>query len=283
MTAVIASIICGGPANADCLVIARLDGILAVEQRIARATFEPDLKSIALFLQREDARINSSNLAESVGPDNIAAFETFVTHTKTFLRLATDDGAAAHAFLQSTDVAENMRDITARMADLRCQPRADAQSLPATDATGTSLSGVPLNFTLSAAKVAAVFASIIGSGIALFGVMRLRSQRQRRAKRHRIHYPTSYHNAGVTLDGVLLDISGAGVKLRHDPVHPMEIGSPITVQIMDQWISGTVQWSNPNYTGVLFKSAMGARQAQQLVRAPKKPLQQKTAPQRDAV
>ncbi|SFR41689.1 PilZ domain-containing protein [Yoonia tamlensis] len=257
-------------ARANCLVIAVLDSMHSVEQRLARGDDSPDLAADILFLQRELALVADLDLTDAVGPANLAAFETFVDNTAVFIRIyLRGDAVVARAHLRTRAVADNLHAVAARLPYLRCDAPPNATpDLPA-DETGSNLSGVALNFSLNLRRILGVLAALIGVFLTVFTGFHLRARKHRREKRHRIHYPTSYEAMNSTFDGVLLDVSAAGVKLRHDPMHPLTIGAKVKVRILDTWTAGTIQWANPNYSGILFSHPMNTREVLKLVRAPK--------------
>lgn len=89
--------------------------------------------------------------------------------------------------------------------------------------------------------------------VTLQTVKALLLRRRRRARRFPAQYETISDIDGKKIHGVLHDISGQGTKFGHDLDTPVEIKTPISVQIFDEWYEGTVAWSNEHYAGIMFR------------------------------
>ncbi|MCG3266416.1 PilZ domain-containing protein [Yoonia sp. I 8.24] len=280
---VIAPVWCVQPAYANCEVIALLDMMHSVEHRISQAENDTNLGVEIQFLSRGIARTSTYDMLAIVGPQNAAAFEGFLDQTQEFLHVFERQSLpTAMTFLKSRNAIRQLNDIANRLPELRCAPPQQILQGPPSDDDGTNLSGVPLNFTLSRDRVLLAVLGLIAFMIATFFAMRWQARNQRRTKRYRIHYQTQYQVNDGKHFGVLLDISGAGIKLQHDPSQPPMLGTKIIVDIGDQRVSGTIQWTNPNFSGILLSPPMHARQVNKFVRT-QQSAKTKTAPQRDAV
>ncbi|MDO6589731.1 MULTISPECIES: PilZ domain-containing protein [Rhodobacterales] len=255
----------------------------SVEYRISQAENDTNLGVEIQFLSRGIARITTYDMSEIVGRQNTAAFERFLDQTQEFLHVFERQSLpTALAFLKSRNAIRQLDDIANRLPELRCAPPQQIQQGPPSDDEGTNLSGAPLDFTLSRDRLMLAIFGLIAFMIALAFAMRWQARNQRRTKRYRIHYQTRYQTSDGKHSGVLLDISGAGIKLQHDPTRPPMLEAKITVEIGDQWVSGTIQWTNPNFSGILLSPPMRARQVDKFVRT-QLSAKTKTAPQRDAV
>ncbi|RBW44357.1 hypothetical protein DS901_08095 [Loktanella sp. D2R18] len=280
---VIVSVFSVQPAQANCELIALLDMMHSVEYRISQAENDTNLGVEIQFLSRGIARITTYDMSEIVGRQNTAAFERFLDQTQEFLHVFERQSLpTALAFLKSRNAIRQLDDIANRLPELRCAPPQQIQQGPPSDDEGTNLSGAPLDFTLSRDRLMLAIFGLIAFMIALAFAMRWQARNQRRTKRYRIHYQTRYQTSDGKHSGVLLDISGAGIKLQHDPTRPPMLEAKITVEIGDQWVSGTIQWTNPNFSGILLSPPMRARQVDKFVRT-QLSAKTKTAPQRDAV
>ncbi len=276
---VIAPVWCVQPAHANCEVIALLDMMHSVEHRISQAKNDTNLGVEIQFLSRGVARTSTYDMLAIVGRENAAAFQGFLDQTQDFLHVFERQSLpTAMAFLKSRDAVRQLNDIANRLPELRCVPPQQVQQRPPSNDDGTNLSGVPLNCTLSRDRVLLAVMGLIAFMIATFFAMQWQARNQRRTKRYRIHYQTQYQMDDGKHFGVLLDISGAGIKLQHDPIRPPMLGTKIAVKIADRWISGTIQWTNPNFSGILLSPPMPARHVNKFVRS-QQSAKTKTAPQ----
>ena len=174
-------------------------------------------------------------------------------------RLAQDDLSAARQLLNRPDIIRISEAVATILRNLPCDEQdlgrgveTDSQQIAGLRAF---LAGAPPWWTIAA---------IVGSTGAIWLFLRHRKSQRRRGRRYSANYLTRYESSSGGATGTLLDISGSGAKLRHDPAHQPEIGAHVKLEIEGGLIPARVVWKNPHYSGLRFQRSLPARVVMQV-------------------
>ena len=263
----------GRSAYADCRVIDQLDQLYALQSRLARGPdtllFSSDIRQ----LRRMSRELSGPAILNAVDANGFSrkgrAFSQFLQDTKMLVQKVSLDDAHSAMPHFSANVRDNLNAIGGYLTDLRCSSeqiavdKAAAERRTATNASDAedlerfyqSLSTIanevfhPRTFLILLAAAAAKF-------ITLPILKRWLLLRFRQSRRHPVSFETQYQLDEQIVSAMLLDINCYGTKLRHESEDPHSKGTRLEIAIFDDWISGTVKWSNTHYSGVQFKKTL---------------------------
>lgn len=254
----------------DCDMIQKLDQFQVVQTRLANGPNMSFYVNDIRFLRNQITQIDQSDLLAALGetPRSPAgrALVELLDQTRDLLseeRLA--DPATTRTHYRDPTVQANLSMIRAEMRRWRCpvegivtmeswMVQANSSDIP------TPVQAEPVNVTFELTfswKTILILLGVIVGAVAAFKVYRLRAvHRRRRAKRYSTNFPTVYRVGDDDIAGMLLDISGNGTKLRFDPAHPLAKSTHVQLLIFDDWVAGTVAWTNAHYSGIVFRAAL---------------------------
>ena len=268
-TSVVIGMLCAGTMGyADCTLIDRLDRSVTIQSRLARdpatALFTSDIRQIRMM---HDG-ISDSAALRAVDGNRFAGHGTvvvrFLANSQQLLQRASmdDPQSVRPHFDQRT--RENLISMRAMLPQWRCtseQIAVDAQFEgrrgTGRDSDAEDIAEVKETISALADEVIRPRSLVIVLLVALmFSIVspvlqRYMLLRRRRAKRHNCAYATQYTCDKTTVDGMLVDINCHGTKFRHE-AEPLTQGTQVEIAICDEWITGTVKWSNTHYSGVQF-------------------------------
>ncbi len=274
--------------QAECLMARALSQVHLLQLDLAKRPDDRLAENALRFIAGQIPHLQADDLAEIAamhpadGAD--AVFTDFVDNTNRLLSVYESMGLAALPFhFQQVDVRSNLRLTGQYLYSLGCIPRG-ANARPGQGAVSmlppdnpqevanlaeketdeeTPFDGVKRYLATPSGAISGVLA-IVGAGVAAFLIQTWMKRRRRRARRFDCHYATRYRIAGQDRDGVVLDVSGMGVKLRHNAEKSIQIGVAVDILILGEWHVGTVAWGNAHYVGVLFRQALRQRIVREL-------------------
>ncbi len=269
LTAFLTVVIClcsmANMARANCAVIDAVDNLHAVQSRLARDTLSPMYVSDIRFLRAQLSVIADRQVETAVGAGPLtgkgATFARFMRNTRALVQRASiDDSLQVRVFFNNPEVQADLQAVGIFLGDMRCtesQIAADAATArPDSDDSAAEVLRNAAKEVLDPTNILVV-STIIIAGIAGTKVISAWiALRRRRTKRHPAKFETTYMINDQTKYGVLHDISGYGAKLAQDTATPLTEKSAISILIFDEWIAGTVQWSNSHYSGINFKTTL---------------------------
>ena len=288
----------GTMAHADCALIERLDKLHIIQSRLARdpdtALFSNDIRQIRHINKGIGNRATLDAVEGNGFTGHGADFLRFLAGTQLLLQRASlDDPQSVRPHFDSRQ-RETLRRIGRHLVNLRCntdQIAVDATIASERGSGGSSdaedLAEVAESLNRLADEVFRPRTLLVmllaagGTAIAAPIMKRGIRRRRRRARRHNTTFATQYLSDAQNLEGMLIDINCHGTKLRHQTDRPLPKGQPVEIAIFDQWIEGTVMWSNAHYSGVQFRKSLSLSDVDAVCAAASVPETQNGAP-RDA-
>jgi len=288
----------GSMANADCVLIDRLDQLHTIQSRLVRSPdaglFATDLRQLrgisAEISDRDVLDAIDGNRARGRGAD----FMRFLQDIQGVLQQASFDDPQSIRHQITPETFATLDSIANHLKDLRCTPdqiaigaaTAAARS-PTSDSDAEDLAEIFENlirFAKEALRPRNLFIAVTTAIIVAWALPHFQNWRRllrRKAKRHNIQYLTQYKWAGHRYTGTLVDISCHGTKLKHDAEMPPPLRTIVGMTIGDDLIEGTVIWNNMHYSGVQFRKAVSLATVKLACKAVDHPEKQNGAP-RDA-
>ncbi len=286
--------------RAQCVMANTLSQVHALQFDLSEKPDDPLASNVIQFIAGQMGNLQDDDLSAiaDIHPSQGAyqVFKDFVGVTEQLLQAVETAGIAAlpQHFAQD-QVRANLRVTGQYLVSLGCIPRTAvtrpgegpismfAPTKSPVDATAaevdvgeeTPVDGIKRYLATPSGAISSVLA-IVGACVAAFLIRTVLKRRRRRARRFGCHYATRFRIAGQDGDGVILDVSGMGIKLRRNTDQTIDIGAVVDVLIMDEWHAGTVAWENPHYVGVLFRQALRQRVVRALAHGSKSPVAQPT-------
>ena len=256
-------------AHANCMMIDQIDQLHILQTRLTNnpdtSLFPYDIRQLRTISNK----ISNREALEAVAGNAImgkgASFVRFLQNTQNLLQGASLDDPYSVQSHFTRAARKNLQDISGYLTDLRCtdtqitidQARAaadpirvnsDAEDLEQVAQTLREVIVEVFQWrTFLIVLILAIIASVATPLIQHWLIRRLR-----RAKRHNTYYKTQYSWDGCTIDGMIMDINCHGTKLRHETDNPLPRGGLVDICIDDEWLGGTVMWSNVHYSGIKF-------------------------------
>lgn len=262
-----------GAALANCAVIDGVDRLHAVQTRLARDPNTTFFASDIRFMRNQLATLADRQVLQAVNGNVLtpkgAAFSRFMRNSRAVLEgTSVDDPASVLRHFNNASVRRNLQAVGGYLGELRCTAEQiavdSASALVSSDDDAAQILREAMDEVLDLTNILMVTTTIafviaFSQGLKVW-VIRLK----RRAKRYPSNYPTLYKANDLTRHGVLIDVSGNGTKLEHDPSAPLAPRTSIEIMIFDEWMRGTVIWSNSFYSGVTFKRVLHGDVVQQV-------------------
>lgn len=283
----------------DCLMIDRLDTLHAVQTRLSRNHNQFMFRTDIRLIRAEFSQLSESSALTAVDSNRLSskgsAFVSFLRNTGTLLqRVSLDDPDSIQPhFTQSA--RSNLAAVGRHLATVRCegatvrQARQNAQARASSTAEDDGEEDDAAQILREAAEELINFTNFfIFIGLATITVLGRRllkyltKRRKRRAKRHAVIYASDYGMDERVSEGVMIDINCFGCKLKHSEDAPIEKGTVLDLQIEEEWIEGTVIWTNNHYTGVQFKRSISLEMVKAVCEAPIEPPEKENGAQKDA-
>ena len=256
-------------ASQDCLIIDGLDVMHGIQMRLSRnpdtILFADDIRvlraSIGTISDRAALQAIQSNALAVKGN----TFLRFLQNTRALLQTVSMDEPNSVTQHFGRQERANLGKVANYLVDLRCTPDDIAQAEDAVLAAVGEIGGdddagqiiraaaeelISLNNILW--FVGMTVTAIVGTRL----WQSLAARQRRRAKRHPTSYTADFQVNNHTRVGALIDINCFGTKLRHGCDDPLAKGAQIAISVEDEWIKGSVVWSNAHYAGVQFNRAI---------------------------
>ncbi|MEO0905217.1 MAG: PilZ domain-containing protein [Pseudomonadota bacterium] len=294
----ISAISTGTALRADCALIDRIDQLHTIQLRLARdpdtALFATDIRQ----LRSASAGISNRDAVSAVDGNSFtghgADVVRFLANTQQLLQsVSLDDPQSVRPHFDR-ETRENLSEIGAHLTDLRCNAEqiaidaaVAAERGSGGDSDAEDLAEVAETLNRIAEEVLrprTFFIALllgVGTALALPVIRRQLLLRKRRAKRHNTTYETLYTWNNSQTAGMLIDINCHGTKLRHEADDPLPVGEEVDISICDNWVGGTVMWSNTHYSGVQFRRSIALSDVE-TVCATKAPTEKQNGAPRDA-
>lgn len=264
----------GGQAYADCVIIHQIDNLHTIQSRLARnpdsALFITDIRQLRAFSRGLSHRGALDAVDGNAFTGQGAEVVRFLQNTQALLQRASLDDPDSVRPHFTPAVRSNLAAVRGHLRDLRCNDdqiavetaqKAERRSSSNSDAEDLAEVAETINalaeevFQLRSLILFVVTMTI--GAIVVPAIRRWRHLRMRRAKRHNATYQTRYIVGDRETGGMLIDINCHGTKLRHQADNPLAQGTAVEISVAENWVAGTVMWSNAHYSGVQFKSSIG--------------------------
>jgi hypothetical protein len=257
-------------ASVDCnqvVALSRLTGIIDTHSTWSNGGIPPE--SVQSDMRRFDADSIQGELGPEIAPFQTEILSRFAALTDAVSQAAKrGDAATVQRLLGAPDAKSIFSRATVVLAQLGCDgPRIATRSTigngenhtsPPVLPTTTTTSARQLDFTVPLVLIVTLIAAAATfASLAFFFYFKPRKEEQRRrARRHLTRLDTHFREGSAELPGRVVDISCAGLKLRHFGNYCAEGGCQVQVLIGDVWYSGSVSWSNDHYLGLAFTAPL---------------------------
>ena len=264
-------------AIADCSVKATLDRLLQTQLILAQGRPADVVRQAVAYLRRQSfALVDTQVMRAARGhsrPDAPAIFLQFLQATRLFAAQVSDvDLPVIRAYFQRPDVRDALQQVGRYLAEFECS-EADVTDAPTPYLSPAGSDPADWDMPLAASGsqgreawpvtgawrdlplVLWPIIAVVGCAGVWFMRMRLALARRRR-RRYPCRIETELQMQENRADGVLVDISAHGAKLRYLGDAPLVIGQRLRLSIQDSVVSGNVTWANQHYVGLRFETPL---------------------------
>ena len=246
------------PAVANCVVIAQLDEMHALQSNLARGPNPVLFSDQIRRLRTLSAATTPPDVQRAVSGNRWvgqgAVFARFLDHTKILLQRASlDDPSSVQSHFVG-GAAQNLQRVGGYLNGLRCTG-AQIAAARASQSTSSSLDDAFASVSPQRTLVVAAVLLLMIAALRLIFRRRILLQRKR-AKRHRLAYRTRYWWDNRLVNVTLLDINRNGTRLRHQGGRALPKGADVDIALANDWATGTIVWSDANDSGVKFKNEL---------------------------
>ncbi|MEL6840473.1 MAG: PilZ domain-containing protein [Pseudomonadota bacterium] len=278
-----------------CVVINGIDLLHGIQTRLARnpdtLLFTDDVRVIRAQISAISDRAALDAVQSNALTIKGNTFLRFLQNTRNLLlKVSMDDPNSVTPHF-TAGVRRNLSNVETYLVELRCSAdeiAAAEETLAEVDSRDDDSDDAVRIVREAAEELLNLTNLFVFAGAALIAIVGMRlwqkfsARQRRRAKRYVTSFTTDYRLTNRSMAGRLVDINCFGTKLRHAEDAPIAKGARVAICICDEWVNGTVVWTNTHYAGVQFSRSITLKAVQQVRKGPAPGAQKQNGVQLDA-